>query len=171
MASKLYNKDWAKFVKNHEVKRGAYNIWVTKPEYNFGYKIFTNDHGQPRKLVKEKEDIEILNPIDLDRMFMLLTKASKLGCCPKPINIFTNKSISGIKIEKADLANEELYNNRHKDMNFEGLKEFLNEGMINYLSNEIGITNYGEIAGKLVIIDFDMCTLAHCSIISSNDGA
>ena len=161
-ASKLYNKDWIKFIKNHEVKKGAFNLWVTKPEYNFGYKIFTNAWMQPRKLIKEKEDIMTLSPIDLDRMFKLLTKAFELSCCPKPIDIFANKSISGIKIEKAAKASEELYDNRCKEINFEGLKELLEENMVKYLSDTIGPGNYGEIDGKLVIIDFDAVTLNRC---------
>ena len=97
-------------------------------------------------------------------MFELLTSMHELGCHPRPISIFNHKSISGIKIEKAEEATEELFNNRHRDFDFEGLHNLLGEDIVDYIANTLQIHNYGQVNGKLVVIDVDNVTLSNYSL-------
>ena len=144
-----------------EVKYGAYNIWLTKPELDFGYKIYTDEHLHPRSLIRDGEDADLFSDTDLDKMYTLVVAAYELGCHPKPIEIFKEGVISGINIKKANPATEELYNDRSRHIDFEGLKSHLSDSIIQYIIDKNRIHNYGEIDGKIVIIDFDRCTLNH----------
>ena len=157
-------KDWIEFSDKGLIAYGAYNIWITKDEYDFGYKLFCNKYKSPQCLIEKKESVELLTNTDLHRMFELLTSMHELGWHPRPISIFNHKSISGIKIEKAEEATEELYNNRHRDCNYEGLYDLLNEGMVGYMAKTLGMHNHGSLNGKLVIIDVDSETLSNYKI-------
>jgi len=154
-------KDWIEFSDKGLVSCGAYNVWVTKDEYDFGYKLFCNKYKSPQCLIEKKESVELLTNTDLHRMFELLTSMHELGCHPRPISIFNHKSISGIKIEKAEEATEELFNNRHRDFDFEGLHNLLGEDIVDYIANTLQIHNYGQVNGKLVVIDVDNVTLSN----------
>ena len=152
-------EDWIEFSEGKRVKNGAYNIWVFNPEDDFGYKLFFCKHRDPREIIKFKNDnVEPMSDVDLDRMFVLLTSMHEIGCHPRPISLFNYKSIKGIKIEKAEPATKELYDNRHKDFNFEGLKNIIPDSVY-YIANTIQRHNYGQIDGKLVIVDVDNATL------------
>ena len=164
-------EDWIEFSEGKVVSHGAYNMWVTRPEDDFGYKLFFSNHRDPKKLLntysllKEKSDaVRLMSDTDLDKMFVLLTSMHEIGCHPRPISFFNYKSIKGIKIEKAERATKELYDNRHEDMDFEGLKNILSENMVSYLANNIKMHNYGQIDEKLVIIDVDIATLSNSII-------
>ena len=163
--NKMNYEDWIKFSEGKGVKNGAHNIWVFNPEDDFGYKLFFCKHRDPREIIKFKNDnVEPMSDVDLDRMFVLLTSMHEIGCHPRPISLFNYKSIKGIKIEKAERATKELYDNRHEDMDFEGLKNILSENMVSYLANNIKMHNYGQIDEKLVIIDVDIATLSNSII-------
>jgi len=159
-------EDWIKFSNGKEVLKGAYNIWVFNPEDDFGHKLFFSNHSGPKNFLKQNGDVvEPMSDTDLDRMFTLLTSMHEIGCYPRPISLFNYKSIKGIKIEKAEPATTELYDNRHKDMDFEGLKNIISDyGGISYIANTLQIHNYGQIDGKLVIVDVDNATLSNSII-------
>ena len=163
--------DWTEFSEGKQVMTGTRNIWVTNPEDDFGCKIFTinNDANEnnrtPARLIREKKVMKIASDTDLDQMFTLLTSAHQMGYHPRPIETFNYKSIKGIKITKAKPASQELFDNRHKEIDYERLKSILNDSMVFYMSQlDANITNYGEINGSLVIVDFDLETLENSNI-------
>ncbi len=159
---KMNHEDWIEFSEGKRVKNGAYNIWVFNPEDDFGYKLFFSNHKGPKNFLKQKGDVvEPMSDVDLDGMFVLLTSIHEIGCHPRPVSPFNYKSIKGIKIEKAERATKELYDNRYKDMDFEGLKNIISDSGVSYISDTIKIHNYGQIDGKFVIIDIDCQTLKH----------
>tara|TARA_Y100000034_G_scaffold110011_1_gene141790 strand:+ start:42 stop:527 length:486 start_codon:yes stop_codon:yes gene_type:complete len=151
--------DFLEFSDGKLVARGAYNIWVFNPEDDFGHKLFFSKLYSPKNFLNQNGGVvEPMSDTDLDRMFTLLTSMHEIGCYPQPISFFNYKSIKGIKIEKAEPATKELYDNRHKDFNFEGLKNIIPDSVY-YIANTIQRHNYGQIDGKLVIVDVDNATL------------
>jgi len=167
----ITSNDWIEFSKGKQVMSGTRNLWVTNLEDDFGYKIFTinndaNGNGRtPARLIREKKVMKISSDTDLDKMFTLLTSAHQMGYHPRPIEIFNYKSIKGIKIEKAEPATQKLFDNRHEEIDYDSLKSILNDSMVFYMAQlDTNKTNYGQINGSLVIIDFDLETLENSKI-------
>ena len=84
----------------------------------------------------------------------MLNKLYKHNLHPRPIEIFTYKSISGIKIVRADSCPKNRYDNRHNEINFNYLSEIFGNHDY-YLINHIGQHNYGLVDNKIMPIDYD----------------
>ena len=165
--------------KNGQIDQGngAKNIWLSSQNENFGYKIFYTHWMGPlnffwkndikKKTIDEERRFKInlssgittfidknqISPYNLYTFFDMLNKLYEHDLHPQPIEIFTYKSISGIKIIKADLCPEDRYNNRKNEINYDFLFEILGDHA-NHLK-DIGRHNYGLIDDKIMLIDYD----------------
>ena len=160
---------------------GGKNIWLYSPLKEYGYKIFFTHWMGTRSFfwknnIKTSSHIKEIGkkdtssgittiidknqetPLNLYTFFNMLNKLYEHGLHPKPIEIFTYKSVLGIKIPKADKLTKDRYNNRKKEINYNFLfKIFGNEQAKKLI--EAKINNHGLIDDKITLIDYDILNL------------
>jgi len=75
---------------------------------------------------------EIINPSELERMFLLYELLHRRDVGPKPLEIFTYKTLMGIKLERAEQPNTfDLYEQRATMDKFKCFTTMFGEGYAN----------------------------------------
>jgi len=151
---------------------GGKNIWLSSQNDKYGYKIFFTKWMGPRSffwkndIIKKPIDKEdkssgittIIDknketPFNLYTFFDMLNKLYEHDLHPQPIEIFTYKSITGIKIIKADECPTDRYNNRKNEICYDFLFEILGDHANTKVKAKQ--SNYGVVDDKIILIDYD----------------
>tara|TARA_Y100000361_G_scaffold119682_1_gene111213 strand:- start:107 stop:703 length:597 start_codon:yes stop_codon:yes gene_type:complete len=136
---------------------GAWNFWLENSTDDFGWKIYNSSWGQTESVYDE---YDIIGGDELEQLFKFLQYGHTLGVFPKPIEIFKHKSVSGIKIQKANqiTPDDDIWKNRRDQKNLQGLDKIFNgnndspDYYINYLFDDSGYWNWGTVDGNLVYL-------------------
>ena len=182
--SEILKDDFLEFRSNvilsDNYNNGAYNIWLCPPNEEYGYKIFFTHWMGPRNFLEKINirkrgnknrqsstgittiiDKNQNNPKNLNALFEMLNKLYECDLHPQPIEIFTYKSISGIKIKRAEKCPQNRYDNRKNEVNFKPLDWLIGDNHKNYLIDTNGIHNWGLIDNKIMPIDYDAMEFSH----------
>lgn len=167
----VWREDWLEFSADKELASGSSNLWATN-NADYGYKIFhgkLHAHGHEQLATNDYECYEdgflkheIIDPWDLEKMFLLYDILYRQGIGPKPLEIFTYKTLMGIKMERAEQDTPEcteLYMQRANMERFKYCKLLFAARFETWLMTLTGVHNWGVRDGNLIYIGVNIGAL------------
>jgi len=150
-----------------DCKNGVYNIWLSNPDVDYGFKIFFKEYMGAKRFIEEEVVGEILSHdchlFNIEYMFELLQDMYGIGLHPKPFEIVEHGSVYAIKIQKSlvDFSERtELAHQMLAELDDTELKKVIRDKYVVGMKRDKG-NNYGEIDNKIVWIDLDVSSLEY----------